>query len=158
MTRAEARKLIKTKAPNQYHGTALGLLSLLTDAAYGPEGVRTLTVKDSTMMKWEGIGSRQLSNILNRFTEDGIGTFVRKGNKITVFLDLSPLASLPEKITEKEVKADRAKKAREVRAAKRAEAAIGAELGRLIVTSKTRFFENMLRPTAARGAAAGATL
>jgi hypothetical protein len=159
MTRVEARKVVKTKAPNQYHGTSLTLLSLLVDSCFGPEGPRPMNIKDSTMMGWIRVGSRQLSNILNRFAEDGVCTFTRKGNKVTVFMDLSPLVSLPERPTTKEAKADRAKTAREVYAAKRAEAALGAELGKLIVTNKARFFENMLHPTlAARGVAAGATL
>jgi hypothetical protein len=113
MTRAEAREITKSKAPNQYHGTALGLLSNLVDASFGPDGVRTVTFKDTTLMRRVGIRERQLSRILDRFAADKLGEFTRKADKITVRLDLSPLSQLPVKITEKAVKVDRARKARE---------------------------------------------
>lgn len=113
MTRSEAREILKSKAPSLYHGTALGLLSNLVDATFGPDGARHVTFKDHTLMRRVGIGDRQLSRILNRFAADGIGRFDRKGDKVNVTLDLSSLAALPEKLTEKNIKADRARKARE---------------------------------------------
>jgi len=113
MTRKEAREILKYKAPNQYHGTALGLLSNLVDASFGPDGARHVTFNDITLMRRVGIGNRQLSRILDKFTADGIGVFIRKGDKVEVTLDLSSLAALPEKLNRKEVKADRARKARE---------------------------------------------
>jgi hypothetical protein len=119
MTRAEAREIMKCKAPTRYHGTALGLLSNLVDASFGPETVRTVTFKDTTLMRRVGIGDRQLKRTLDRFNADSLGVFNCKGGKVIVRLDLSPLASLPEKPTQKEVRADRARKAREARAALR---------------------------------------
>jgi len=117
MIRKEARQLVKNNAPSRYHGTALVLLTHLVDAAYGPDGVREVTIRASTLMSWVHIGQDQLRRVLDKFTKDGLGTFVGHGGKITVFLNLSPLESLPVKPSLKEAKADRATKARKAYAA-----------------------------------------
>ena len=69
-------------------------------------------------MGWAHIGSEQLTRHLNSFREYGLLTYNPVGNKITVFLNLLPLIALPKSKTLKDVKADRATKAREVRAEK----------------------------------------
>ena len=118
MNNQEARKIIKTKAPMKYRAAAMVLLAHLVNNCFSPDGPRTnVTIKRSTLMQWASIGDDGLRKVLDRFTADGVGTFICDKGKVTVTLDLSPLANLPNKPTWREVKADRASKAREARAA-----------------------------------------
>jgi hypothetical protein len=120
MNRPEALEVIKHKAAQKYHGTALTLLSNLTRGCFGVSGFHHTSFRANTLLNRVGIKDRMLTIHLDKYQSDGIIEYERKDGKVNITkFDLASLASLTPASTTKTDLKKRATKAREVYAEKR---------------------------------------
>lgn len=131
MTRNEARKLIKSRAPSKYPTSTENLLIKLVDLTYRPkeagddDAERPIKTTANALAKAARVGEKQLGRIIEQLVSDGILIDVqRHRNTITCRASYAPLALLAdygharEEATEKR-NADRATAARESEKQKR---------------------------------------